>query len=73
MFMGIFIGMVIFNSDVWLKDYSYIVDKFWLSYVDYIFYVKYGYCDYWGGGCFFVCEMVVWVVVGVIVKFFLKS
>lgn len=63
--------MVIYNVDVCLKDYSYIVNKFCFFYVDFIYYVKWGCCDYWGGGCFFVWEIVVWVVGGVIVKFLL--
>lgn len=45
---------------------------FCLGYGDYIYWYKYGICDYWGGGCFFVCEMVICVVVGVIVKKYLK-
>lgn len=69
--IGISIGLLIENIDQCLQDYSVIKDVFCLGYVDYIYEQKYGLCDYCGGGCFFVCEIVMCVVVGVIVKKYL--
>lgn len=65
------IGLLICNIDQKFKDYLVIKDLFCLVYVDYIYYYKYGVCDYCGGGCFLVCEIVMCVVVGVIVKKYL--
>lgn len=71
-FEGVMIGMLIVllicNIDQCSKDYGNIVEMFCFGYVDYIYWQKYGICDYCGGGCLFVCLIVLIVGVGVVVK-----
>lgn len=66
--IGILIVLLICNIDQCSKDYSNIVQQFCFGYVDYSYWQKYGICDLCGGGCLFVCEIIMCVVVGVIVK-----
>lgn len=66
--MGMLIQLMIENIDQCSKDYGDIVQVFCFGYVDIVYYLKYGICDYCGGGWFSVWEIVVWVVVGVVVQ-----
>lgn len=66
--IGILIVLLICNIDQCSKDYVNIGQQFCLGYVDYSYWYKYGICDLCGGGCFLVCEIIMCVVVGVVVK-----
>lgn len=66
--------MIVKNKDQCLGDYKGDIMKqyFCFSYVDFIYFEKYGVCVFLGGGCFSVCEIIGCVVVGVFCEYYFK-